>query len=56
MITCHDKYGDFASMACTIGEKCELYDEPDHCQAYRQYKLNQRKLRVELDTKQERLQ
>lgn len=51
MRTCKDKYGELASMVCTIGEKCDLYDNPCHCQAYREYHNKERMLKAS-DSKQ----
>jgi len=54
MRTCEDKFGDFASMVCTIGQPCDMYENPDHCESYRLYKFSERNLRVASDSKQTR--
>jgi len=54
MRTCKDKFGDFASMVCTIGQTCEMYDNPEHCERYKAYKFSERKIKVASDSKQKR--
>jgi len=39
-------------MICTLGMPCEMYDEPEHYQAYRQHRAEQRNNRVAADSKQ----
>jgi len=54
MRTCKDKYGEFASMVCTIGQTCEMYNDPYHCPDFREHMVSMRTLRVETDSKQKR--
>jgi hypothetical protein len=53
MRTCQDK-GIFAYMICLHGLTCDMYENPEHCEAYMAYKFNERKLKVASDRKQMR--
>jgi len=54
MRTCKDKHGEFASMVCTLGQVCEMYNDPCHCPDFRKHMVSMRTLRVETDSKQKR--